>query len=344
MPVKHWTFAGLILTYRCDACCASCYLAGGPGRQEAEMTVESALAIWEQLIAASPHGCRVHLSGGEPFLDWPRLIEVCRRARSAGLGPLQKVETNANWATDDAVAADRLRQLDRAGMEKLGISADPYHQQHVPIDRPRRLARLGEELLGAARVQVRWRDWLAEGCDVWRLDEPARRELLARYARLGRDRLNGRAGEALADDLLAAGAPGRTPEDLAWRHCREALLRSRHVHIDGAGLITPGACAGIVLGQVGPGRTVADTWRQMNDDHVHRPVVGALSRAGPAGLLELATGAGYRPAEGYASRCHLCWSIRRHLARRGLHLGELGPPQLYNPQDATCPPAIAYNR
>ena len=30
MPVKHWTFAGLLLTYWCNARCASCYLCSSP--------------------------------------------------------------------------------------------------------------------------------------------------------------------------------------------------------------------------------------------------------------------------------------------------------------------------
>ena len=38
MPVKYWSFAGLMLTYWCNARCASCYLRCGPERGE-EMTV-----------------------------------------------------------------------------------------------------------------------------------------------------------------------------------------------------------------------------------------------------------------------------------------------------------------
>jgi hypothetical protein len=330
MPVKYWSFAGLMLTYRCDAACRFCYLACGPQRTGPEMSVEQALRIWEQLIAASPHGCRVHLSGGEPTGDWERLIEICRRAHRAGLGPLEKIETNASWACNDQMVLDRLRQLDQVGMQKLGISADPYHQEYVPIERPRRLVRLACELLGTARVQVRWRDWLEAGQDIDGMDQERRRELLIAYARRGRDRLNGRAAEMLADWL-----PLAPVGQLAGRNCREALLRSRHVHVDGAGLVTPGTCAGLILGRAGPDRSVADLWRQVNDDYARRPVLAALVSRGPAGLAELARKDGFEVRDGYAGRCHLCWSVRRHLARRGLYADELGPAELYHIEAAT---------
>lgn len=322
VPVKYWSFAGLMITYRCNARCASCYLACGPGRPEV-MPVESALEVWQGLIAASPHGCRIHLSGGEPFMDWPRLIDLCRRGKAMGLGPLQKVETNAFWADSEAVARDRCRELDQAGMETLAISADPYHQQFVPLAHCRRLASAAVEVLGAARVQVRWRDWLESGFDTQDLPDRQRAELFAQYAQRGRERFNGRAADELAVRL-----PVKPLVNLSDSPCSEALLRSRHVHVDADGRVMPGTCAGIVLGQCG-GRTMAEIWRQLNDDFHRRPIVGTLGRQGPAGLLPEAVAAGFEPRAGYASKCHLCWEVRRFWSRAGRHGQELGPGWLY---------------
>ncbi len=322
MPVKHWSFAGLMITYRCNARCASCYLACGPDRGGA-MPVDAALAVWEGLVAASPHGCRIHLSGGEPFLDWPRLIEICRAARRQGLGPLQKVETNAFWATDDAIVADYCRALDEAGMETLAISADPYHQQFVPLANCRRAAAVAADVLGAARVQVRWRDWLDSGCDTADLPAHQRAELFARYVAFGRERLNGRAAGTLSGLL-----PVKPVDALADTSCTDALLRGRHVHVDPDGLVMPGTCAGIVLGQCGR-EGIGEIWRRLNDDHAGRPIVGTLSRCGPRGLLAEAAGVGFVPRDGYAGKCHLCWDIRRFWSRRDRYNDELGPAWLY---------------
>ena len=316
MPVKHWSFAGLLLTYRCNAACASCYLACGPDRA-GEMTVESALAAWEGLVRASPYGCRVHLSGGEPFLNWPLLIETCRAARRAGLAPLEKVETNAFWADSPGIVRDCVRQLDEAGMRTLTISADPYHQEFVPLERPRRAATVAREVLGPKRVQVRWEDWLVGGCDTGGLDEARRDELFLQYARQGRDRLTGRAAERLAPFL-----PGRPPSAWAGSPCRQSLLRSRHVHVDPGGLVMPGTCAGIVLGRLGP-RSAGEVWQALSEDHASRPIVGRLAAGGPATLLDEAASAGIVPREGYAGKCHLCWDVRRFFVSRGLHAEEL---------------------
>lgn len=320
MPVKHWSFAGLMLTYWCNARCASCYLNCGPD-QTREMTVAMALRVWRQLIEASPHGCRIHLSGGEPFGNWPRLIELCRRARAEGLGPLEKIETNAFWATDEHLVRRRVESLDEAGMVKLSISADPYHQQYVPLQRCRLAARVAEDVLGAERVQVRWRDWLADGCDVGTMDADQRAELLARWASSGRDRFNGRAA-----DMLTPSVQHKKLSTFADSPCREALLRSRHVHVDAAGHVMPGTCAGIVFGLAGAG-SIVDLWRALESDWDRRPVISALAGGGPVALLERAEG--FVPADGYAGKCHLCWDIRRHLVRRGLFRRTLGPEWMY---------------
>jgi len=43
----------------------------------------------------------------------------------------------------------------------------------------------------------------------------------------------------------------------------------------------------------------------------------------------LASETGYQPRPRYASKCHLCWDIRAHFVRCGLHVQELGPTFIY---------------
>jgi len=324
MPVKYWSFAGLMITTWCNAECASCYLNCSPRRRGEDMSVERALSLWAGLIAACPHGCRIHLSGGEPFGDWPKLIEMCRRAKAEGLGPLEKVETNAFWATDAAVVRDRVSALDAAGMRKLSISADPYHQQFVPIERCRLAAAVAEEVLGPERVQVRWRDWLADGFDTGGLADARRAEVFSQYAAGGRDRLCGRAA-----DVLTAANVQKSWREVADVNCRQVVLRSRHVHVDPSGWVMPGTCAGIVLGRARTGDQIAEIWRRLADDYDARPVVGTLARHGPAALAERALAAGFAPRAGYASKCQLCWDVRRHLAGLAMYDDELGPAWIY---------------
>ena len=335
MPVKYWSFAGLLLTYRCNARCASCYVCAGPA-DGPDMDVQAGLEYWSSLQAACPHGCRIHIGGGEPFLCWETLLELARRARAAGLGPLEAVETNAFWATRESIVRRRLRALDEAGMRRLTISADPYHQQFVPIQRVRLAARVAEEVLGTDRVRIRWRDWAASGFDTGALAPDRREEVFARYARNGRDRITGRAADALAGFL-----PRKPARAFADSPCWDRLLRSRHVHVDPAGRVCPGTCAGIVLGRIGPDGSVGEIWRRLSerfaDTDENLPpgasgggVLAVLARRGPAGLARLAAAQGYEPdRSGYAGKCHLCWDVRRWLLRRGLFREELGPAEMY---------------
>lgn len=329
MAVKYWSFAGLMLTDWCNARCASCYLSCRPEAQR-WLSVDETLTLWQGLQQTSPHGCRVHLSGGEPFGDWPRLLEIAQRAQAAGLGPLQKVETNGYWARDEATIHERLAALDAAGMEKLSISADPFHQAYVAIDDVRRLARIARETLGEDRVQVRWEDWLDQGQDLRNVDDATRQECVIQWASGGRDRFNGRAGDLLAPHVELQPAA-------VWDGvCREGVLRSKHVHIEPGGCVFPGTCAGIVLGRaLGPGGTsIPEIWQDLADHHADRPIVSTLAEGGPAALLELAKSHGHSPEVGYASKCHLCWSVRSWLVSQGLYLDELGPDWVYQDENA----------
>ena len=330
VPVKYWSFAGIMLTYWCSARCASCYLCCGPDRSE-WMEVELALRLWRELVEASPHGCKVHISGGEPFGDWDRLIGLCTAAQSEGLGPPAKIETSAFWATDEQVVRLRVGALDAAGMTKLVISTDPYHQQFIPIERARLAARVARDVLGADRLQVRWRDWLENGFDTAALDESERAEVFAKYAIGRRDRYNGRAAA-----LLGPTQQQKPVSDFADSRCDGALLRSKHVHIGPDGRIIPGTCGGIVLGSVSEG-TVGDLWRRLEADRARRPVVGRLAAHGPVGLLAEAESLGFAPRAGYAGKCHLCWDIRSFLSSKDLYRDELGPVWMYGPAALAAP-------
>jgi hypothetical protein len=327
MEVKYWTRAGLMLTDWCNAACACCYANCGPGGRE-WLDAAAALRIWRGLIQASPHGCRIHLTGGEPFGNFDLLLSVCRLARQEGLGPLESVETNGYWADDDSRTREHLQSLDQAGMGRLVISADPYHQQFVPIDRARRLAAVAKETLGANRVRVRWEDWLAEGCDVADLSAEQRAAVFAQYAAGGRERLTGRAADGIAGAL-----PKHPPEAFEGDDCADRLLRGRHVHVSPTGEVWPATCVGIAIGNAlqedAPQirARLADSWRQMS-------VLGPLCQRGPTGLMDAASQTGFAPRHGgYATKCQLCFDLRRHLVQRRAApwRHQLGPRRLYEP-------------
>ncbi len=340
LAVKHWSFAGLMLTYRCNARCRCCYVNSGP-ESTGQMSVEQALTIWQGLHAASPHGCRIHIGGGEPFLCFETLIELARRALEAKLGPLQAVETNAFWATDEGIIRERLAALDQAGMGRLNISCDPFHQEFIPIANVRRLSAIAGEMLGAERVRVRWRDWQEHGSDLIGLEESARLAVIDEYLSRRRERLNGRAANELAGRLGLQSASA-----FADQPCGESLLRSRHAHVDAFGLLCPGTCAGIALGHVEQVGDVARAWQNLRENWREMPIVGTLAESGPWALALLAAKVGYVAKEkGYAGKCHLCWDVRKWLCNAGQWPEQLAPAGVYALQgthNATYPPPSSY--
>jgi hypothetical protein len=326
LELAPWEFAGLLVTYWCNARCAFCYVYSGPDRG-GHMTVQTAVELWRSLdrLAAS-HGrqMRVHLAGGEPFHDWPRLAAIVRAARDAGLTSLEKIETNAFWATDDGLTRARLELLAALGMEKLVVSTDVYHEAFIPSERVQRCVAIARQVLGRGRVRVRWRESLERPLDLRRAtrDELQRayRAALARHA----DRLTGRAADQLAGLL-----PRVPAEHFRGHRCVEPVLGSRHVHIDADGHIFPGVCSGIILGTAA-GRTVEEIWHDLAVRWREHAVVEALVAGGSYELLRRAGPLGYRPLPGgYADQCHLCTHVRQFLVDRGIWPELLGPRRCY---------------
>ncbi|HOI55169.1 MAG TPA: radical SAM protein [Phycisphaerae bacterium] len=311
--------AGLLVTYWCNARCAHCYELSGPRRQ-GWMSADAALGHFQAMVRLGMEPAGVHLGGGEPFGDFGRLVEIVRAARQAGLAGVGYVETNGYWATDEALVRERLGALREAGMRQLSLSADVYHQTFVDPQCVVRLWRVATEVLGTEGVRARrWR-FLKSPQDLREASEAQRqaayREALAQHA----ERMTGRAATELAP--LVARQPA---EAVRGQTCVEGLRDSAHVHIDPAGYVFPGTCAGLILGRTDRGRPLDAVLAASRG-----PMWRILVSEGPWGLRSLAARKGYKDDPGgYADKCHLCLSARRFLLETGAYADELGPPELY---------------
>ncbi len=245
--LSPWDFAGLMLTYGCNARCAFCYVSSGPDRG-GRMSVDQAIRLWRGLTEhAAAHGrtMKVHLAGGEPFQEWQTLAAIVQAGRAAGLPPLEKVETNAGWAADDEQTRARLTLLRDLEVEKLTVSCDVFHQEYIPIARVQRCVRVAREVLGPGRLIVRWWDYFNDPIDTRDLPYEQKRAVFRAALEKHPDRMTGRAALELADLL-----PARPAADFAGQSCVREILQSRHVHIDPFGYVFPGTCGGIILGRV----------------------------------------------------------------------------------------------
>jgi MoaA/NifB/PqqE/SkfB family radical SAM enzyme len=335
-----WDFAGLLLTYWCNARCAFCYVYSAPDRG-GQMRVTDAVSIWrslDQLAAKHDKTMRIHLSGGEPFGNWPRLLSLVHAAREAGLTPLEKVETNAFWTTSDGLVRARLEQLDTLGMQTLVVSTDVYHQEFVPVDCVRRCVEIARSVLGPNRVRVRWWDFFNDPVDTSQLDEKERWRAYAQALARHKDRLTGRAADRLAGLL-----PCYPPDHFSDQSCVKEVLQSRHVHIDPYGNVFPGVCNGIILGNALK-QPPEKLWGALSTEWPAHPVVSAVVAGGSYELMQRAKAFGYRELEsGYANKCHLCHHVRQYLHRRGIWPNAIGPMECYANERESSPRPIIPN-
>lgn len=329
---RLWRSAGLMLTYQCSAACRFCYYHCSP-KPSLLMPVEMAVGAWRSLKNLAGEAASVHITGGEPFLNWEHLETVMRACKREKLGDVEQIETNASWAVDATTIRERLRVLDEFGMAKLKISCDPFHQEYVPIERVRLLAAVAEEVLGKERVLVRWQKYLT----TEHTEDTEKKELVTDYTEESkiqnlkskiveclRDypcRFTGRAAGELAENMA-----DKTIEDLATKTCRNSFLAAKGVHIDPLGNVFSGVCSGIILGNVAQ-KPLEQIWQQI--DWRNHEFVDILFKGGPVAMLEKAVNSGYKKRRYYASGCHLCTSIRTFFFENGLNTAAVGPAYCY---------------
>jgi len=319
--LKLWRSAGLLLTYKCNCACEFCYYNCSP-EKAGLMTVDTAMHAWRALEALAGEGARVHLTGGEPFLYWERLIEILEQAKTEGLGRCDMVETNGFWAVSEKIAAEHLKILDHLGVRRFKISTDPFHQEFVDIEIVRRLATIAREMLGPQRVLVRWEKYLENPVDLKGLDAEQRNAKLICAMEDYKCRFTGRA----ATELASLAEPERI-ESMAATNCSKDFLAAKGVHIDPHGNVFSGTCSGIILGNVNA-ESLEDIWKQF--DPTAGNFVEKLFNHGPAGLLDVAAESGFQRADSYATKCHLCTSIRQFMFDKGLEKSTVGPAECYS--------------
>lgn len=320
--LKLWRSVGFLLTYRCSAACEFCYYACTP-QKGGLLVAETCVAAWRSLREMAGDSARVHLTGGEPFLYWDRLVEILSEGQRQGLGPVDLIETNGFWAVREPLVRNRLQTLLGLGVHRLKVSVDSFHQEYIARERPRLLARVAREMFGPQRVLVRWEQYL-DDCGLQIADRGWHDDRANAYIETYRAhpfRCTGRAAGPLAD--LLASAPAAA---FARANCRGDFLGAKGIHVDPYGNVFSGTCSAIILGNVGQ-TPLEEIWRQF--DPRRDGLVGTLCEEGPFGLLARAESRGYQRLNAYADKCHLCTHLRQFLFEHGMETQTIGPAACY---------------
>jgi len=279
------------------------------------------MQTWEQSF-------QVHLTGGEPFLNYPLLLQAVEIAASIGI-PCY-LETNAGWCVGEELVADRFETLMHAGLQAVLISCSPFHAESIPVKNTLLAIRKAMEIFGPRRVIMYLPEWLDQ-VKRFGIEKPTP---LERYIEeYGAQE----AGELFWEGygLISGGRSGYRLGDLAHKllvsafrgqNCRIEILYAHHSHFDLYGNYISGFCGGLTVGSWEELPRLLVDFQAEN----YPPLIARLIEYGPYGLYELARDQyEYTPLEdGYAGKCHLCVDVRRCMVQ-SMDYPELRPAEFY---------------
>ena len=303
----------IMVTYRCSAACRHCLVMAAPRQDDALVSVEAAVQYGLDFASL---GRAVMIAGGEALLYFEHVLKMAQALAAVGVS-VAFVESNGSWCTSDALTRRRLSLLQDAGVQGMYFSVDCYHQEFVPAERVYRGVSISWELFGRENVHP-------EALSVEHAQEAERlaTDLEHRRRVVGSGvHFIGRAALELAPQV----APVPLEELLSQDCGGDWDIDNLHeLQVDPYGFVRPDWCPGINLGNTRSHR-ILDLCRTR---HVQEtPLLREVAARGPAALLPLAERFGITPQPAYASKCHLCFDLRRQLVH---HMPEeFGPRQVY---------------
>lgn len=271
-----------LLTYRCSAACAHCFVWGDPSHRGAIPRHDVRRYLDEAKEMATITG--IFIEGGEVFTEYDDLKWFIGQCSERGWDV--SIVSNGFWAKSEEIARTRLQPLIDAGLTGMSLSTDEFHQPFVPVERVEIAARVAEEL----------------GISVGRMGTASDKVMY-----------RGRAADRLAPDVEDGRAAWQT-----FTECkREKLAEPKRVHLDKYGMLH--LCQGLAM-DTARDKPLAEAIEGY-DPNSH-PIVRLLLDGGPARLAQAAQTHGFVPRDDYADECHLCYEARKHLrARYPVYLG-----------------------
>lgn len=332
VQINPFNECGLFLSYQCSSQCQHCsYVCNGTWQEWLEP--DDATIIFEELNGCIRDSWYFHFTGGEPFLNFPRLLEIVSIASKARI-PFNSIETNASWCMNEESVREKLTTLQEAGITNFLISSTPYHSEFIPQQRVLLAQKVAKDVFDPNRgfVLIYLEDCLDKIAAISLSDVIPLSRYIEKY---GKDSvfscfpdkyklaMSGRAAYSDIVDYVKKFPTSRFKGQI----CGYELFKSGHIHIDPYGNTFPNLCAGISLGDAKEmGKWFFDF------DYSHYPLLKILSEEGPYGLLLFAEKEhNYQvSSEGYYDKCHLCVDLRRHIIENGGIYNELGPLNYYN--------------
>ena len=309
---------GLILSYQCNLSCIHC-LYNCRGNWKGWIEIEKVLDILKTLEKI-PNFVSLHLTGGEPFINLPLLIEVVKICRNFEIPFF--VETNCYWAKDKEKAEEILRRLKQNGLNSIMLSFSIFYVYKVPIKNFENAMEVSLKIFGPENVSF----YTLNGYRLVKENNITETLSFEKSVEIiGQEKFVKFLGNYLVPKGKCLYTLERwfckySPEKFKGANCIAEFLNPHHIHIDLYGNYIPSFCSGITLGNY---KKILEDRKFINDK-----ILDFLTSDIYKFLL-WAEGLGYKRKDGYINKCHLCLDIRKFLINKNFKFDSLKPEEFY---------------
>ncbi|MFX1390265.1 MAG: radical SAM protein [Promethearchaeota archaeon] len=311
-------FLTFLISYKCTNECKHCAIPGSPNQDNTLMELDDVRTYLED-VTANYVVDEIGFFGGEPLLHFDLLINLIKEVKRFDIAKIG-LPTNGFWGKNDSTAKEYALNLKEAGLNTIGFSIDTFHQEFVPLEVVKRAMKAAHEA-GIERIYSMTQNIGSKNItnvvneQNKRLTNIISKEFEFCQIIHSELQVKGRALKNLTDYY----SMDKIPSD------RCLIFKVPMFMIDPNGWVFHQLCQGICIGNAKQ-NSLSNIIRDFN--YRKHPIIGKIvAKGGPRNLLEIAIEKGYKPLEGYADKCHLCFSVRNFL--RPFYPNILEPCNLY---------------
>jgi len=307
-----------LISYKCTNECKHCALLGSPNQDKITIELEDVKSYLEDLTSNYIVE-EVGFFGGEPLLNLNLLVSLIEEVKRFDITKIG-LPTNGYWGKSDLIAKKYALKLKEAGLYRIGFSVDAFHQEFISLDVVRRAIKAAHE------VGIEWIGLMPKY-----LGPENEKNLFNEQTKSMTDVLSKEFEfcEIINSEVIVT---GRATQELSKYYSMNTIpsdkcliLKTPLFSIDPNGWVSHQSCHGICIGNA-----KKKSLSEIISEHNYRkhPIIGKLvAKGGPKNLLEIAIEKGYKPQNGYADKCHLCFCARNFL--RPFYPNILEPSNLY---------------
>ncbi|MFX1552681.1 MAG: radical SAM protein [Promethearchaeota archaeon] len=315
---KRINFLTFLISYKCTNECKHCAIPGSPNQDNISMKLEDVRRYLED-VTSNYIVDEVGFFGGEPLLHLNLLVRLIEEVKKFDI-PKIGLPTNGYWGKNDSIANKYALKLKEAGLNTIGVSVDTFHQDFIPLDVVKRAMKAAYEVgieqiysitqnLGPENIKNSFNE------QNKKITEEISKEFEFCQVINSELQVRGRAATQLSEYFSMTTIPSD----------KCLIFKLPMFMIDPNGWVFHQLCHGICIGNAKE-NSLSEIIGEFN--YRKHPIISkVVSKGGPQNLLEIAIEKGYQPQNGYADKCHLCYSVRNFL--RPFYPNILQPSNVY---------------